>query len=456
MMMNGITIGPGTRVLVIGAGESGVGAALLAAQLGADVLVSDSNTIQATYKEELIKNNIRFEEGGKDEWLFNVHVAIKSPGVPDHAPQVKSLTESGIPFFSEIEFGYHYYTGCLLAVTGSNGKTTTSGLLSHVLQSASRDVLLCGNVGTSICRALLDNKPEYLVVEVSSFQLDNIKAFRPAVSILLNITEDHLDRYNYDFELYADAKIKIASQQGTRNTFIYNSEDAATLARLSEVHASVSQVAITTADYDPVVRRADGEAFDVSLLGKHNRFNAAAVVAAARSVGLTDDVIAVGLRTYNNFPHRLEQITTIDQVAYINDSKATNVDAVYYALDAMTSPVVWIAGGTDKGNDYDAIKSQVDEKVRALVSLGVDNTPLERWWTDNFEGRPMVKAATMLDAVVLAREYSQPGYVVLLSPACASFDLFRSYIDRGDQFRSIVQELSVVHAEQLAIQSLQS
>jgi UDP-N-acetylmuramoylalanine--D-glutamate ligase len=436
-------------VLIIGAGESGVGAALLAQKLGASVFVSDSNTIKSPYREELVKNNIRFEEGGKDEWLFNVHVAIKSPGVPDHAPHVKSLTESGIPFFSEIEFGYHYYTGCLLAVTGSNGKTTTSGLLSHVLHRASRDVKLCGNVGTSLCRTLLDPHPDYLVVEVSSFQLDNVEAFRPKVSILLNISEDHLDRYQYNFDLYADAKIKIALAQESGDTFIYNADDEATLARLRQVSAEVKQVAISRPDYDDAVCRLDGAAFEYSLQGKHNRFNAAAVIAAARAVGLSDDEIAMGLADYRNFPHRLEAVAEIDGVTYINDSKATNVDAVYSALEGVEGPIVLIAGGVDKGNDYSMIDTVVTEKVKALVSLGTDNQPLNDWWMARYSDRPLLKVDSMTDAVVVAREVAQPGDCVLLSPACASFDLYRNYIHRGDQFKAAVSSLQSIAAEQV-------
>lgn len=429
-------------MVVIGGGESGVGAALLAKQKGFDVYVSDAGKIKDSYKKELEDNKIRFEEGGhKVEWLLNVHVAIKSPGVPDSAPPIRSLTEQRIPFFSEIEFGYHYYTGRLFAVTGSNGKTTTSGLLSHVLTSAGLDVVLCGNIGISFCRILCEGNPENVVLETSSFQLDNIDTFQPDVSMILNITADHLDRYDYNIDLYAGAKLKIAQNQNADNVFIYNADDPVITERLYKINDEVQRIGIQSGDYNPYLTRKDGRPFDFALSGRHNRFNGACVIQAARIAGLSDDQIELGLSTYSNYPHRLEVVGVHKQVKYINDSKATNVDAVFFALDAMEDSIIWIAGGTDKGNDYEALRSLVEQKVKALICLGVENEKLISFAASiSEEGLPCQETQEVREAVQLAMNQAKPGDIVLLSPACASFDLFKNYMDRGDQFRSAVQE----------------
>lgn len=438
----------GMRVAVIGGGESGVGAALLAQKMGLEVMVSDAGKLKEAHRKELEDNNIRFEEGGhKDEWLFNVHVAFKSPGVPDHSPLLRSLKESGIPFFSEIEFGYHYYTGSLLAVTGSNGKTTTSGLLGHVLTSAGFDVAVGGNIGTSFCRILAERQPDYMVLEVSSFQLDNVESFRPDIGILLNITPDHLDRYSYDIDQYAAAKVNLARQQRRGDTFIFNGDDPLIAKHLASVSTEADRIAICEADYHPHLLDENQEPMQLSLTGKHNRFNAACVVAAARRLGLDDRSIQQGLQTYKNFPHRLEVVAENQGVSYINDSKATNVDAVYYALEGLPAPIIWIAGGTDKGNDYSAIAPLVADKVKTLICLGVDNSKLLAF-AESLD-LPTHETQDVREAIRLAHAAADQGDTVLLSPACASFDLFKNYMDRGDQFRAaVLEEIKTIPAKE--------
>lgn len=432
----------GMKMVVLGGGESGVGAALLAKKLGYDVYVSDAGKIKDSYKKELKDNKIRLEEGGhKLEWLLNVHVAIKSPGVPDHSPPIRSLRECGIPFFSEIEFGYHFYTGSLLAVTGSNGKTTTSGLLGHVLTSAGLETVLCGNIGISFCRILAEQQPDYVVLEVSSFQLDNIESFRPDVAVLLNITADHLDRYDYRLDLYAEAKMKITQNQSADDVFIYNADDLEITNRIDTKGSNAKRIGVTSEDFNPSLIRLDGRPFDFALQGKHNRFNGACVICAARTLGLDDNQIERGLSTYSNYPHRLEVVGQHQGVTYVNDSKATNVDAVFFALDAIEGSVIWIAGGTDKGNDYAQIRQLVNDKVKAIICLGVDNSKLQSF-AESFQDKDMICKQTqeVQHAVKLAKAEARPGDTILLSPACASFDLFKNYMDRGDQFKAAVQK----------------
>ena len=429
------------RIAVIGGGESGVGAALLAASRGYEVYVSESKEIKPALKEELIRYNIRFEEyGHKEEWLLNVHVAIKSPGVPDHAPPILLLREHGIPFLSEIEFGYLHYSGCLLAVTGSNGKTTTSGLLGHVIQTHITDTITCGNIGTSFCRILAGREPACIVLEVSSFQLDDVVDFRPYIAVLLNISADHLDRYDYQIALYAKAKMKITERQQATDHFIYNDSDEWTLRLLEVTDSRATSHPVSVDDYWEVLPKSDGKPYNLSLHGRHNRFNAACVVKAAKLMGMSEEAIDEALSTYRNFPHRLEYVGKINGVDFINDSKATNVDAVYYALEAMDKPVIWIAGGIDKGNDYNQIADFVKTKVKTLIALGLDNKKLVESYK-HIKGDKesnYIEVNRMEDAISMAISHANPGDVVLLSPACSSFDLFKNYEDRGDQFRTYV------------------
>lgn len=425
-------------VAIIGGGESGVGAALLAKKKGLDVFLSDIGIIDDKSKVELISNSIPFEEGGHDyERLLVAEVVVKSPGVPEHAPALRVLQEKGRKVISEIEFGSLFYSGLTIAITGSNGKTTTSGLLYHILQSAGLDVALGGNYGKSFARIVSEGHPAYMVLEVSSFQLDNIETFKPNISILLNITPDHLDRYKYSMDLYAAAKFNITAYQDASGYFIYNADDPEIKSRLDRFHTKAKKIAVHQEDYEHGLRTGDGIGFyDYSLMGKHNLLNGQCVVEACRVLGLTESQINHGLATFVNLPHRLEKVTDINGVTFINDSKATNVDSVYFALDAMRQPVVWIAGGTDKGNDYSVLMPLVKEKVKALICLGVDNEKLKQ----SFQGIiPVIEETrSVSQAVSLSYVLGKPGDIVLLSPACASFDLFKNYMDRGDQYKEAV------------------
>jgi len=430
-------------VVVIGAGESGVGAALLAKKQGLNVFVSDNGKISEQYKKELTDFNIPFEEEGHDfEKVLVTEVVIKSPGVPEHAPVLRMLKDKGRKVISEIEFGHLFFSGLTIAVTGSNGKTTASGLLYHILKTAGLNVALGGNYGKSYARILAEDSPEVMVLEISSFQLDDIDTFRPYISILLNITPDHLDRYEYKMANYVNSKFRIAMNQRSSDYFIYNGDDPEIQTKLVDFHGSPKQISITQDKYIHGIPSKDGNGnFELSLKGKHNLFNAACTVEASRIMGLTETQIAEGLKTFVNLPHRLESCGIIDGVEFINDSKATNVDSVYYALDAMTKPVVWIAGGTDKGNDYSVLFPLIKNRVKALICLGLDNEKLK----NSFESQipTVLEAIKVSEAVELGLKLAASGDVVLLSPACASFDLFKNYMDRGDQFKDNVSKLRI-------------
>ena len=426
------------KVVIIGAGESGVGAALLAKKKGLDVFVSDYGLIDEKYKKELTDFNILFEEGGHDfEKVLVTEVVIKSPGVPEHAPVLRMLKEHGRKVISEIEFGHLFFSGLTIAVTGSNGKTTASGLLYHILKTGGLNVALGGNYGKSYARILAEDNPEIMVLEISSFQLDDIDTFRPFISILLNITPDHLDRYDYKMANYVNSKFRIAMNQVESDYFIYNGDDAEIKNKMSEYTGKANKISITSDKYTNGVPSKDGTGnFEISIKGKHNLFNAACTVEAARIMGLSEDKIAEGLRTFKNLPHRLESCGMVNGVEFINDSKATNVDSVYYALDAMTKPVVWIAGGTDKGNDYSVLFPLVEKRVKALICLGLDNEKLKNSFKPHI---PIIFESIKVSEVVeTGLKVAAPGDVVLLSPACASFDLFKNYMDRGDQFKEEV------------------
>lgn len=429
------------KIAVIGAGESGVGAAILAKRKGLEVFVSEYGEISELYKQELLNEHILFEERGHNfERLEKCDLVVKSPGIPDSAPIIKSLLDKGIPVVSEIEFGHQFYKGLSIAITGSNGKTTTSGLLYHILKTAGRDVALGGNYGKSYARILAESDPKFMVLEVSSFQLDNIKTFKPFISILLNITPDHLDRYDYDLEKYADAKMRIFENQSEKDIFIYNNDDLILLKALKRHTVQSIQIPIKESEYiNGISSKDENYNFEISIKGKHNLFNAKCCVEACRQLGLTEDEIAQGLKTFVNLPHRLEVCGVVDEVTFINDSKATNVDSVYYALEAMPAPVIWIAGGTDKGNDYSVLFPLVREKVKALICLGVDNTQLIK----SFENLvpKLIETTKVSIAVERGLALADPGDVVLLSPACASFDLFKNYMDRGEQFKMEVEKL---------------
>lgn len=427
------------KVVIIGAAESGIGAALLAKKKNYEVFVSDHGKIADRYKTELEDNNIPFEEEGHTiERLIDAGFVIKSPGVPDTALILRSLNKEGLRGVSEIEFGYSSYSGQLIAITGSNGKTTTSGLVYHILSTAGLDVEIGGNYGVSFARILAKRSPDYMVLELSSFQLDNIDKFRPNIAVLLNITADHLDRYDYDIKKYARAKMRIIENQTSEDHYIFNADDDLINEMNSELAGIPQGHPVSRAEYIHGISSKEGaDNFDISIKGKHNLFNAKCAVEVARLLGISESDIAKGLATFVNEPHRLEVVAVIDGVTFINDSKATNVDAVTYALDAVDGDIIWIAGGTDKGNDYSPIYDLARDRVKALICLGVDNKKLVQSFATLI---PVIIESTKVSNVVdTAIDLAKAGDTVILSPACASFDLFKNYMDRGDQFRSAVK-----------------
>ncbi len=431
------------KIAILGAGESGVGAALLARHLGFEVFVSDAGKIAKHYLKELIDKGIPNEEG-KHTWtsIFDADEVVKSPGISDHTPLLRELHRLGKTVISEIEFACRYTTAVLIGITGSNGKTTTSMLTYHLLKTAGYSVSLGGNIGCSFARNITEHKSDYHVLELSSFQLDGIATFRPNIALLLNITPDHLDRYEYKMENYVRSKFRIALNQTKDDVLILNEDDPEIQNYLKSYPLSARLIKVPAQIEDTPSLVVDGAEFDMTncvLRGQHNRFNATCAIHAAKAVGVKNEMIQRGLGTFVNAPHRLEKVAVVHGVEYINDSKATNVDAVLYALQTMESPVVWIAGGTDKGNDYSPIISLVEQKVVALICLGADNEKLLRVFSPILKN--IEEAGSAKEAVNRAALYAKPGSVVLLSPACASFDLFKNYEDRGEQFKTAVFEM---------------
>lgn len=434
------------KVAVLGAGESGTGAALLARRLGAEPFVSDIKEIKAEYKAVLQSKGIDFEEGYHTESkIFDAELIIKSPGIPDGIDIVKRLREAGKEIIDEIEYGFRALTkGKVMAITGTNGKTTTTRLLHTLLVDAGLDAALGGNIGRSFA-GLLAEEPEHdwYVLEVSSFQLDGCSTFAPQVSVITNITPDHLDRYQYKMENYVASKFRIAQSQYEEDHFIVNSENEEIAnylkswtpkAALHEVSGKEIEGAEELNINGTVVLKKS-----LNLLGKHNYHNIACAVTAAQIIGISDESILKTLSEFKADPHRMEPIATINGVSYINDSKATNVDSVWYALDAMTTPTVWIAGGTDKGNDYEVLMPLVKGRVKALICMTTDPGKLQETFKWDI---PVIETAqSAKEAVQLAAKFAESGDTVLLSPACASFDLFKNYGDRGDQFRAAVLDL---------------
>ena len=435
-------------VAILGAGESGVGAALLAKKHGLDVYISDIGFISEHYKKELTELHIPFGEGGHDfEKVLVTEVVVKSPGVPEHAPVLRMLKEKGRKVISEIEFGHLFFSGLTIAVTGSNGKTTTSGLLYHILKNAGLNVALGGNYGKSYARILAEDKPDVMVLEISSFQLDDIDTFKPEIAILLNITPDHLDRYDYKMANYVNSKFRITMNQTASDHFIFNGDDMEIMSKMTGFAAVQHIISITHNDYiNGIASKEGNNIFKLNIKGSHNLFNARCAVEACRLIGLTESAIASGLNSFVNLPHRLEACGEINGVEFINDSKATNVNSVYYALEAMTKHVIWIAGGTDKGNDYSELYPLIEDKVKVLICLGIDNEKLK----ESFRNRipVIIETRQVSEAVEKGLKLAAKGDVVLLSPACASFDLFKNYMDRGDQFKNEVLkvERSIQHS----------
>jgi UDP-N-acetylmuramoylalanine--D-glutamate ligase len=437
-----------TRVGILGAGISGIGAALLAKSRGYEVWVSDDNLIKEERKESLREHHIPFEEKGHNlEKLLTCDVIVKSPGIPNDSSVMQALLQSHKEVIGEIEWAFRHANGKIIGITGSNGKTTTTGLCHHLLQEAGIKAAKVGNVGEGFCHYLAQDTADWYVCELSSFQLEDVIDFRPNVAIVLNITPDHLDRYDYSLEKYEDAKMRIVHSMLEEDTLIYNAMDPVTVAKVVSTQMEPRLWSIRETDLigdDKVYARED-LILDMStsrLMGKHNQVNLLAAARAALLAGCPPEGLQGSLNSFVNEAHRMELVTEKKGVRYINDSKATNVDAVYYALGAMKGKVIWIAGGQDKGNDYGPIMEFVKDKVKALICLGLDNKKL--YETFSTEVNSLSETTTMREAVRRAASLASPGDTVLLSPACASFDLFKDYKDRGDQFKKFVNELEDV------------
>ena len=444
------------RIVVLGGAESGVGAAVLAKVKGFDVFLSDSGKIKEEYLETLRKWDIPYEEGGHTASLIlNADEVVKSPGIPGTAPMVRALREQGTHIISEIEFAGRYDSAKKICITGSNGKTTTTSLIYYLLQEAGLNVGLGGNIGKSYALQVATEQHDYYVLEISSFQLDDAYDFRPDIAIITNITPDHLDRYDHKMENYVKAKFRITRNLRPEDCFIFDSDDAITIGHLSQIvlqakmlpfsqEKEVEQGAFVKGD--SIVLRYDDEETeiylkDLALGGKHNIYNSMAAALAAKASGISDEVIRNSLKTFSPIEHRLEPVLSVGGVLYINDSKATNIDAAWYALECQSRPVVWIVGGTDKGNDYSVLADLVREKVKAIVCLGVDNAKIHAAFEGIVGADKICDTLSAEQAVKACAGYAEEGDVVLLSPCCASFDLFKNYEDRGEKFKEAVRHL---------------
>lgn len=445
----------GKRLVILGAGESGVGSALLGQQQGYDVFVSDGSAIRANYVQELKQHNILFEENGHTEArVLDADEVMKSPGIPEKADIIKKIRAKGIPVISEMELAYrHKGKSRIVGITGSNGKTTTTSLIYHIFKTAEMDCALVGNIGYSIARQIKEDPKEWYIAEISSFQLDDIKNFRPDVAVLTNITEDHLDRYDYDLGKYARSKFRIMINQQPGDHFIYCEDDPVTMKYLEEqpintnllpftmrrelnrgAYIQNEQMTIKTGD-----EKMQMSVYDFTLKGKHNQYNTMAAGLAASIVGIRKTRIREAVQSFEALEHRMEFVVTIRGVDFINDSKATNVNSTWFALESMRKPVVLILGGVDKGNDYEMLRELVKEKVKAIVCLGMDNRKIHEAFRNDVP--VMINTTSAEEAVQASFRMASPGDVVLLSPACASFDLFNNYEDRGDQFKKAVRNL---------------
>lgn len=442
------------RIVVLGAGESGAGAAVLAQKKGFDTFVSDSGIIKDHYKALLNDYHIAWEEGqNTEELILNADEIIKSPGIPNDIPLLLKAEKKGIPVISEIEFAGRYTNAKMICITGSNGKTTTTSLIYHIMKSAGYNVGLAGNIGRSLAYQVAEENYDYYVVEISSFMLDNMYKFRANVAVLMNITPDHLDRYDYKFQNYVDAKMRIIQNQTSDDAFIYWNDDPVVTKELEkyDIKAVVypfsqfkekGSIAYTEDDEFIIDKPTEFnmELEELALTGIHNLYDSLAAGISANIVGVKKDMIRKSLHDFKAVEHRLEKVMTVENVLYIDDSKATNVNACWYALESMKKPTILILGGKDKGNDYNEIRELVKEKCAGLVYLGADNTKLH----ENFDdlGLPVADTHSMKDCVDACHNMAKAGEVVLLSPCCASFDLFKNMEDRGDQFKARVKELS--------------
>jgi UDP-N-acetylmuramoylalanine--D-glutamate ligase len=443
------------KIVILGAGESGVGAALLAKQKGYNVFVSDASAIKPIYQSELEANHIPFESGTHDiERILEADEVMKSPGIPEKSELVKQIRAKGIPVISEIELGYRYKGASkIIAITGSNGKTTTTSLLYHICKVAGQDAAIVGNIGFSFARQIAQDPKALYVIEVSSFQLDDIHSFRPDIAILLNITEDHLDRYNYQFENYIKSKFRIIENQTEQDCFIYCIDDEVVVKHLELLTTHTNLLPFSMKQElkkggyiknEQMMLKIQEERvtmsiYDFALKGKHNAYNTMAASIAASTLGIRKEKIREAVSNFHSLEHRMEFVATVKGVDFINDSKATNVNSTWYALESMQKPTILILGGVDKGNDYALVADLVKDKVKAIVCMGTDNAKLIEYFKDKVA--QIIEVDSAKKAVNASFKLAEKGDVVLLSPACASFDLFKNYEDRGHQFKESVKEL---------------
>ncbi len=441
------------RIVILGAGESGAGAAVLAKMKGFDVFVSDTSSIKDKYKKQLEDYDIQWEDGHHtEELILNADEIIKSPGIPENAPMIKKVRSKGIPIISEIEFAGRYTDAKMICITGSNGKTTTTSLIFHILKNAGYNVGLAGNIGKSLALQVATEHFDYYVIELSSFQLDNMYKFKANIAILLNITPDHLDRYDFKMQNYVDAKMRITQNQTEDDAFIFWNDDPIVKAEMQKYDLKSQLYPFSSLKESDAIAYAEDNKFvieepvpfnmeldELALTGKHNLYNSLAAGIAANIAGVSSEKLRESLSNFAGVEHRLEKVCRVHGIDFVNDSKATNVNACWYALESMKQPTVLILGGIDKGNDYSEIFSLVKEKCVGLVFLGVDNKKLH----DNFDsfGLPIVDVTSMKDCVDACYKMAHDGDCVLLSPCCASFDLFKNMEDRGEQFKKYVREL---------------
>jgi len=443
-----------TRLVILGGGESGVGTAILGKQKGFDVFLSDKGKVKEKYKNVLEHFEIDWEEQQHTEAkILNADLVMKSPGIPDTIPLIVNLKEKGIAVISEIEFASRYTDALIIGITGSNGKTTTTMLANHLIKEGGLHVGMAGNIGDSFAKMVAEHNYDIYVLEISSFQLDGITDFKPHIAIITNITPDHLDRYAYTFENYIASKFRIAQNQDDEDYFIYDADDTVVVKWLEDhpvkskllpytlnkevdhgAHLKNNEIEIKTANNSISIMTDN-----LALEGKHNVKNTMAAALAAKLVGIRKETIRTSVTNFQGAPHRLEKVLKIAHVQYINDSKATNVNATYFALDSMSAPTVWIVGGVDKGNDYKELMPMVREKVKAIICLGLDNTKIKETFGNVVD--LMVETFAMEEAVKVAYKIGERGDTVLLSPACASFDLFDNYEDRGEQFKAAIRNL---------------
>jgi UDP-N-acetylmuramoylalanine--D-glutamate ligase len=442
------------KIVILGAGESGAGSAILAQKQGYEVFVSDKGLIKPKYKEILEKAEIRFEEGNhNEEEIHRASEVIKSPGIPENTPVVIKLREKGIPVISEIEFAGRYTDAGKICITGSNGKTTTANLIWHMLDKAGKKVAITGNVGNSFAMAVAEGGFDYYVIELSSFQLDGMYDFKADIAVLLNITPDHLDRYGYKLQNYIDSKFRVTQNQTKSDCFIYWADDPIIKAELSKREFGMTLLPFSAESKDYMAGYIENDDLiidyhqktnlmtihDLALKGRHNTYNSMAAAIAGKVLNIRKDVIRESLVDFQGVEHRLEPVITVCGVNFINDSKATNVNSTWYALECLDTDVVWIAGGIDKGNDYKELFQVVKKKVKAVVCLGKDNKKIIESFSDKV--KTIVETSSMEEAVRTSYYLAAKGDTVLLSPACASFDLFNNYEDRGRQFKKAVRNL---------------